>query len=57
MFDVIEYARMMVGAKAVATLSTGYLNALDYARTRIQGADLTQSHDPTAPQGQYRRPS
>ncbi|MGQ4600651.1 acyl-CoA dehydrogenase C-terminal domain-containing protein [Nocardia sp. R6R-6] len=49
MFDVIEYARMMVGAKAVATLSTGYLNALEYARTRVQGPDLTQSRDATAP--------
>src|SRR4029077_2232507 len=34
MFMVIEDARMMVGTKAIATLSTGYLNALDYARTR-----------------------
>jgi alkylation response protein AidB-like acyl-CoA dehydrogenase len=49
MFQVIEYARMMVGTKAIATLSTGYLNALDYARNRIQGADLTQMTDKTAP--------
>jgi len=49
MFKVIEYARMMVGTKAIATLSTGYLNALDYAKTRIQGADLTQMTDKTAP--------
>ncbi|MGV0699239.1 acyl-CoA dehydrogenase [Mycolicibacter sinensis] len=49
MFHVIEYARMMVGTKAIATLSTGYLNALEYARTRIQGADLTQMTDKTAP--------
>jgi alkylation response protein AidB-like acyl-CoA dehydrogenase len=41
MFKVIEYARMMVGTKAIATLSTGYLNALEYAKTRVQGADLT----------------
>ena len=34
---------MLVGAKAIATLSTGYLNALEYAKTRIQGADLTQA--------------
>ncbi len=40
MFDVIENARMMVGTKAIATLSTGYLNALEYAKTRFQGADL-----------------
>src|SRR5271165_4790208 len=32
MFKVIEDARMMVGTKAIATLSTGYLNALDFAR-------------------------
>ena len=40
MFQVIENARMMVGTKAIATLSTGYLNALDYAKERVQGADL-----------------
>jgi alkylation response protein AidB-like acyl-CoA dehydrogenase len=49
MFQVIENARMMVGTKAIATLSTGYLNALDYAKERVQGADLTQSADKTAP--------
>ena len=49
MFKIIEYARMMVGTKAIATLSTGYLNALEYAKTRIQGADMTQMTDKTAP--------
>jgi alkylation response protein AidB-like acyl-CoA dehydrogenase len=49
MFKVIEDARMMVGTKAIATLSTGYLNALDFARSRVQGADLTQMTDKTAP--------
>ena len=49
MFKVIEYARMMVGTKAIAALSTGYLNALDYAKTRVQGADLTQMLDKTSP--------
>jgi alkylation response protein AidB-like acyl-CoA dehydrogenase len=49
MFKLIEYARMMVGTKAIATLSTGYLNALDYAKARVQGADLTQMTDKTAP--------
>ncbi|MDN7120997.1 acyl-CoA dehydrogenase [Nocardioides sp. ChNu-153] len=43
MFQVIENARMMVGTKAIATLSTGYLNALEYAKNRVQGADLTNS--------------
>ena len=49
MFDVIEYARMLVGTKAIATLSTGYLNALEYAKTRVQGSDLTQMTDKAAP--------
>lgn len=49
MFKVIEYARMMVGTKAIATLSTGYLNALDYAKTRVQGPDLTQMMDKASP--------
>ena len=49
MFQVIEYARMMVGTKAIATLSTGYLNALDYAKQRVQSADLTKANDKTAP--------
>ena len=41
MFRVIEHARMLVGTKAIATLSTGYLNALEYAKERVQGADMT----------------
>ncbi|QYN35705.1 acyl-CoA dehydrogenase [Pseudonocardia sp. DSM 110487] len=49
MFQVIEYARMMVGTKAIGTLSAGYLAALDYAKERVQGADLTRQMDKTAP--------
>src|SRR3712207_6760674 len=49
MFQVIENARMMVGTKAIATLSTGYLNALEFAKSRVQGPDLTQAADKTAP--------
>ncbi|OBF46844.1 acyl-CoA dehydrogenase [Mycolicibacterium monacense] len=49
MFEVIEDARMMVGCKAIATLSSGYLNALDYAKQRVQGADLAQMSDKSAP--------
>ncbi|OYD70242.1 acyl-CoA dehydrogenase [Rhodococcus sp. OK302] len=49
MFQVIENARMMVGTKAAGTLSTGYLNALEYAKIRIQGSDLTEMADKTAP--------
>ena len=49
MFKVIEGARMQVGVKAIATLSTGYLNALDYARVRVQGPDLARAADKNAP--------
>ncbi|GAB2519309.1 acyl-CoA dehydrogenase [Nocardiopsis aegyptia] len=45
MFLIIEYARMMVGTKAIATLSTGYLNALEYAKERVQGNDLAGEKD------------
>ncbi|MFD9869007.1 acyl-CoA dehydrogenase [Streptomyces niveus] len=49
MFMIIEFARMMVGTKAIAALSTGYLNALEYAKERVQGPDLSQFMDKTAP--------
>jgi hypothetical protein len=49
MFKVIEHARMMVGTKAYSELSAGYLAALDYAKTRVQSADLTRTTDKTAP--------
>ncbi len=49
MFDVIEYARMGVGTKSMATLSTAYLNALEYTKLRKQGADLSRAADKTAP--------
>ena len=49
MFVIIEFARMMVGTKAIAALSAGYLTALDYARARVQGADLSQITDKAAP--------
>jgi alkylation response protein AidB-like acyl-CoA dehydrogenase len=49
MFHVIEYARMAVGTKSMATLSTAYLNALAYTKERKQGADLAKSADKAAP--------
>jgi hypothetical protein len=49
MFMIIEHARMMVGTKAIATLSTGYLNALEYAKTRVQGGELAKMADKAAP--------
>ena len=49
MFTVIENARMTIGVKSSGTLSTGYLNALAFAKERVQGADMTQMTDKTAP--------
>jgi len=49
MFLIIENARMMVGTKAISTLSTGYLNALEYAKERVQGGDLKAMADKSAP--------
>ena len=49
MFLIIEGARMMIGTKSMGTLSTGYLNALEYAQERHQGADLTKATDKEAP--------
>ncbi|MFP3915714.1 MAG: acyl-CoA dehydrogenase, partial [Actinomycetota bacterium] len=49
MFRVIEHARMVIGTKSASTLSTGYLNALEYARERVQGPDMTRMTDKTAP--------
>ena len=49
MFKIIEFARMMVGTKAIATLSAGYRNALEYAKTRVQGPDMTTMTDKSSP--------
>jgi alkylation response protein AidB-like acyl-CoA dehydrogenase len=49
MFKVIEQARMAVGVKSMATLSTAYLNALEFCRDRVQGPDLAQAMDKHSP--------
>jgi alkylation response protein AidB-like acyl-CoA dehydrogenase len=49
MFMIIEHARMLVGSKAIETLSTGYLNALEFAKNRVQGPDLTRQNDKASP--------
>ncbi len=49
MFHVIENARMAVGLKSATTMSTAYLNALAYAKDRVQGPDLLQAMDKKAP--------
>ncbi len=49
MFKIIEFARMMVGTKAIATLSAGYQQALAYAKTRVQGGDMKIMNDKASP--------
>ncbi len=49
MFKVIEFARMMVGTKAIATLSAGYQQALAYSKVRIQGGDMKVMNDKASP--------
>jgi alkylation response protein AidB-like acyl-CoA dehydrogenase len=49
MFRMMNGARIAVGIQGVAIASTAYLNALDYARERKQGANMTRWKDPTAP--------
>lgn len=49
MFHIIEQARMAVGIKSMATLSTAYLNALAFTRERVQGSDLLAARDKSAP--------
>ena len=49
MFKIIEFARMMVGTKAIATLSAGYMQALSYAKVRVQGGDLKVMNDKASP--------
>lgn len=43
MFEIIKHIRMLVGVKAMATLSAGYLNARDYALTRVQGHAMVRT--------------
>lgn len=49
MFTMMNEARIGVGSGAMALGYTGYLQSLDYARTRPQGRPIA-SKDPTRPQ-------
>jgi len=40
---------MMVGTKAIATLSAGYQQALAYSKSRIQGGDMKVMNDKASP--------
>ena len=48
MFELMNEARMWTGLQALAITSTAYLTALEYAKERLQGADL-KAKTPDAP--------
>ena len=49
MFKLMNAARISVGVQGVAVASSAFLNALDYAKERKQGASITHWKDATAP--------
>ena len=49
MFRMMNGARIAVGVQGVATASTAYLNALEYAKDRKQGSSIAHFKDATAP--------
>ena len=49
MFKMMNGARISVGLQGVAVASSAYLNALEYAKERKQGAPIQSFKDPTVP--------
>lgn len=49
MFLMMNSSRIAVGVQGVSIASTAYLNALSYARQRLQGSSAKQFKDPQAP--------
>ncbi len=49
MFLMMNEARLLVGLQAMTCASNSYLNALNYARERVQGRNLLQMMEPDAP--------
>ncbi len=49
MFRMMNGARIAVGIQGMAVASSAYLNALEYAKDRKQGAHYKQFKDPKAP--------
>lgn len=49
MFHMMNEARQYVGSQGLAVGSAAYLEALSYAKERIQGVHFTQARDPNAP--------
>jgi len=48
MFHMMNEARQLTGSQGLAVASAAYLEALEYARQRIQGVHYTQSRNPEA---------
>lgn len=49
MFQLMNEARIGVGLQGMGTAATAYLHALQYARDRVQGADIANFQNPDAP--------
>jgi alkylation response protein AidB-like acyl-CoA dehydrogenase len=49
MFKLMNGARILVGVQGISVASSAFLNALEYARERRQGASITQWKDASAP--------
>ncbi|MCL1834078.1 MAG: acyl-CoA dehydrogenase [Leptospirales bacterium] len=49
MFNMMNLARMVTGFGGHANASAAYMNAVTYAKNRIQGSDVTQMMNPDAP--------
>lgn len=49
MFRMMNGARIAVGVQGLSVASTAYLNALAYARERLQGSSVRNFKDPNAP--------
>jgi alkylation response protein AidB-like acyl-CoA dehydrogenase len=49
MFLMMNAARLLVGMQGFCCASASYLNALNYARQRVQGKNLMQAFDKSAP--------
>ncbi len=49
MFQLMNAARIHTGVQAEACSSAGYMHAVTYARTRVQGAHISQAMNKSAP--------
>ena len=49
MFLMMNFARIAVGIQGISVASSAYLNALEYAKDRKQGASIKNFKDATAP--------